>query len=52
MVLVTAGAEAACAAKAMGTRAEARKIRVLVNCIVVVVVVVEFMLILGVCLLE
>lgn len=47
---MTPGAGAACAAKAMGTRAEARKIRVLVNCIVVVVV--EFMLILGVCLLE
>ena len=44
MVLVTA-----CAAEAMGTRAEARRMRVLVNCIVVVVV---FMLILGDCLLE
>ena len=43
MVLVTA-----CAAEAMGTRAEARRMRVLVNCIVVVV----FMLILGDCLLE
>lgn len=35
MVLVTPGTEAACsAAKAMGARAEARRRRVLVNCIV------------------
>lgn len=37
MVLVTQGAEAACAAKATGARAEARRRRVLVNCIVEVV---------------
>jgi hypothetical protein len=48
MVLVTQGAEAACAAKATGARAEARRRRVLVNCIVEVV----FMLIVGDCLLR
>lgn len=43
MVVVTQGVVAACsAAKAMGTRAEARRRRVLKNCIVVVLVVVWY----------
>ena len=51
MVLVTAGAEAACsAAKAMGARAEARRRRVLVNCIVGgMCVVVVVLVVVGIC---